>query len=300
MGSKDYYEILGVNKKASQEDIKKAYRKLAVKYHPDKNPDNPEAEATFKGISEAYAVLSDPEKREQYDTYGAEGFSRQYSQEDIFKNFDFSDIFREFGFGDFGFGGSFGRSGGRSGGSSFRFQSAPRKGQDRLYELPLTLKEIVEGSQKTISIPVQGKTEQIQVRIPKGLLPGKKIRLTGKGEPGVHSGPPGDLYIQSRLVPDPVFHHKDLDLFVDRSISLTEAILGTKIEVPTLEGGKLSMNVAPGTLHKTKMRIPDRGIPNMQQPEKRGNLYVQILVDMPKTLTENQKELIEQLQKTGL
>lgn len=295
MGSKDYYEILGVNKKASQEDIKKAYRKLAQKYHPDKNPDNPAAEETFKGISEAYAVLSDPEKREQYDTYGAEGFRQQYSQEDIFRNFDFSDIFREFGFGDFG--GSFG---GRTGRTSFRFQSPPRKGQDRLYELPLSLKEMAEGSQKTISVPVQGKTEQIQVRIPKGLLPGKKIRLTGKGDPGANSGPPGDLYIQSRLIPDPVFRHKDLDLYVDRSIPLTEALLGTRIEVPTLEGGKLSMNVAPGTQHKTKMRIPDRGLPNMQQPEKRGNLYVQILVDMPKNLDGDQKKLVEQLRETGL
>lgn len=295
MGNKDYYEILGVDKKASQEEIKKAYRKLAQKYHPDKNPDNPEAEETFKGISEAYAVLSDPEKREQYDTYGAEGFRQQYSQEDIFRNFDFSDIFREFGFGDFGFG-----RGGRSRGSSFRFHTTPVKGQDRLYELPLTLKEMAEGGQKTISIPVQGKTEQIQVRIPKGLLPGKKIRLTGKGDHSGSGGPPGDLYIQSRLIPDPVFSHKDLDLYVDRTISLSDALLGTRIEVPTIEGGKLSLNVAPGTQHKTKMRIPNRGLPNMQQPEKRGNLYVQILINMPKTLTDDQKDLIGKLQEAGL
>ncbi|MDY0162087.1 J domain-containing protein [Desulfobotulus sp.] len=296
MSNTDYYDILGVDRKASPEEIKKAYRKLAVQYHPDKNPGNAEAEATFKKISEAYAVLSDKEKRQQYDTYGSAGFQQRYSQEDIFRNFDFSDIFREFGFGGSGFGAFF--SGGPRG--SARFHHAPAKGRDRVYELPLTLREIAEGAQKTIGFSIQGQTEQLQVRIPKGLLPGKKIRLSGKGDPSPYGGPPGDLYIQCRLVPHSLFRHEEHDLFMDHSLRLSEAMLGTQIRVPTLDGKELEIRIAPGTQHKTRMRIPGRGLPKMQEPEKKGDLYVQILISLPRELTEEQKDLLKKLKDKGL
>ncbi|TWI72474.1 curved DNA-binding protein [Desulfobotulus alkaliphilus] len=296
MGNSDYYKILGVDRKASTEEIKKAYRKLAVKHHPDKNPDDPGAEATFKKISEAYAVLSDPEKRQQYDMYGSAGFQQRYSQEDIFRNFDFSDIFREFGFGGSGFTSFFG--GTRNGGA--RFHHAPVKGQDRVYQLPLTLREMAEGARKTISFSIQGQNEQLQVRIPKGMLPGKKIRLAGKGNPSPGGGPPGDLYIQASLIPDPVFRHEGQDLFIDHPIGLTDVLLGTRIRVPTLEGKELEISVSPGTQHKTRMRIPNRGLPKMQNPDQRGDLYINILVSMPRDLSSEQKELIRKLKNTGL
>ncbi|TYT76209.1 DnaJ C-terminal domain-containing protein [Desulfobotulus mexicanus] len=296
MGNTDYYKILGVDRKASTEEIKKAYRKLAVKHHPDKNPDDPGAEATFKKISEAYAVLSDPEKRQQYDMYGSAGFQQRYSQEDIFRNFDFSDVFREFGFGGSGFTSFFGS--GRNGGT--RFHHTPAKGQDRVYQLPLTLREMAEGAQKTLSFSIQGKNEQLQVRIPKGMLPGKKIRLTGKGNPSPTGGPPGDLYIQSSLIPDPVFRHEDQDLFIDHHIGLTDVLLGTRIRVPTLDGKELEINISPGTQHKTRMRIPNRGLPQMQNPDQKGDLYINIIVRMPKELSSEQKELIIKLKDTGL
>lgn len=296
MSSTDYYEILGIDRKASPEEIKKAYRKLAQQYHPDKNPDNPGAEATFKKISEAYAVLSDREKRQQYDTYGSAGFQQRYTQEDIFRNFDFSDIFREFGFGGSGFTSFFG-TGGRGGG---RFHHAPVKGRDRIYELPLTLRDMAEGAQKTISFSLQGKNEQLQVRIPKGMLPGKKIRLSGKGDPSPNGGPPGDLYIQASLIPDPVFRNEEHDLFLDRTLRLSEAILGTQIRIPTLEGKELELKIAPATQHKTRMRIPGRGLPHMQNSEKKGDLYVQILVSLPKELNSEQLRLLEKLKEAGL
>ena len=215
MANKDYYKILEVDKSASPEDIKKAYRKLAMKYHPDRNKDNKAAEAKFKEISEAYAVLSDPEKKKQYDMFGAEGFQQRYSQDDIFSNFDFSNIFKEFGFGNAGGWKRTGGSGifnhifsGASRRPGYKTQADPYssifsnfggrtggfKGQDVIYELPLHLQDIIKTEQRSISYTLGGINQQIKVKIPAGISDGKKLRLSGKGQPGSEEGSPGDLY----------------------------------------------------------------------------------------------------------
>jgi len=299
MPESDYYKVLGVNKSASDNEIKKAYRKLALKYHPDQTKGDKQAEAKFKQVSEAYAVLSDKEKRQQYDTFGSAGFQQRYSQEDIFKGFDFADIFREFGFGG---------KGGR-GGSSFNFggggpfggrsrQAAPR-GADLVYEIGLTLQEVATGVQKTISYTHAGKSEKITVKIPQGMTTGKKLRLTGKGEVSPYGGSPGDLYIKASLMEDSVFSVEGHDLHLNREIKLTDAILGTTLPAPTIEGKALNLKIPPGTRHRTKMRLAGHGLPEMNGGEK-GDLYVTILVSIPKTLTPSQKKLIDQLAEEGL
>jgi curved DNA-binding protein len=296
MSATDYYKILGVEKSATEAEIKKAYRKLAMKYHPDHAKDDKSAEEKFKKISEAYAVLSDKEKRQQYDTYGSSDFHQRFSQEDIFRNFDFSDIFREFGFGGSGMRFSFG------GGSPFGGQGRqPRtvKGSDLVYELPLTLSEVAQGASKIVAFQHQGQSENLTVTIPKGMIHGKKLRLAGKGSPSAYGGPPGDLYIKSKVIDDPVFSTQDYDLTTYRTIKLTEALIGTTIAVPTIEGKELSLRIPPGSKHKTKMRLPGHGLPHMRS-DRRGDLYVIIQVEMPKNLTEAQKELVLQLAQTGL
>jgi len=210
MAEANYYKVLGVDKKATDEEIKKAYRKLAMKYHPDHTKGDKAGEEKFKKISEAYAVLSDKEKRNQYDTFGSAGFQQRYSQEDIFRNFDFSDIFREFGFGGqkqggvrFTFGGGGGSPFGNFGGS--RSAQHPVKGTDLVYELPLTISEVISGAEKTVSFKHSGRVENLTVKIPKGMVTGKKLRLTGKGEPSPYGGPAGDLFINATIAPDPFF-----------------------------------------------------------------------------------------------
>ena len=304
MSEMDYYDILGVSKNASDGEIKKAYRKLALKYHPDKNKGNKQAEEKFKQISEAYAVLSDAEKRKQYDTFGAAGFQQRYSQEDIFKGVDLGDILKEFGLGGMNFfGGRGGRtrfsfsSGGAFGGQGRR--QAPIKGADLVYELPLTLQEIAAGTQKIVSFQHEGRSEKLTVKIPKGMSDGKKLRIAGKGEQSPFGGPPGDLLIKARLLKDPVYDVKGKDLYVTHEIKLTDAILGTRISVPTLDHKELSLKVPAGTRHKTKMRLPGQGLPHMNGPG-RGDLYVNIHVRMPKSLTADQKRLVEKLADTGL
>lgn len=307
MSESDYYKILGVSKNATDEEIKKKYRKLAMKYHPDKNKGNKKAEDTFKKISEAYAVLSDKEKRKQFDTFGSTDFHQRYSQEDIFKNFDFGNIFNEFGFGG---GGGSPFSGGRGGvrfcsgndspfGNFARQQSAQAKGSDITYELPITLSEVATGTEKIISLQHGGHPEKITVKIPAGMITGKKLRLAGKGEQSRFGGPAGDLYIRSRVINDPVFSHEDYDLHITREIKLSEALLGTTINVPTIYQKDLSLKIPAGTKHKTKMRLTGHGLPLMQGKGK-GSLYVHILVDMPKDLTDEQKKLIDELATTGL
>ena len=304
MAEMDYYKELGVNKNASDADIKKAYRKLAMKYHPDHAKDDKTAEGKFKKISEAYAVLSDKEKRKQYDTFGSSGFHQRYSQEDIFRGFDFADILKEFGFG----GASF--SAGKSCGKRFSFGNGmqfgantmrqPRpKGTDLIYELPLSLQEVATGVKKTIQIQHAGQSKKITVKIPKGMITGKKLRLAGKGEPSPYDGPPGDLYIQAKVFNDPIYTVQGFDLSINREIKLSDSILGTSISVPTIEGKELSLKIPPGTSHKTKMRLPGHGIPHMTGTGK-GDLYININVNMPKKLNKEQKKLIKKLAETGM
>jgi curved DNA-binding protein len=320
MAQKDYYKILGVDKSASQEDIKKAYRKLAMKYHPDHSSGSKENEEKFKEISEAYAVLSDPEKRKQYDTYGDEDFRQRYSQDDIFRDVDLGDILREFGFGGggggsfFSFGGGRGRSG-QKGRFSFdpesmfgfgdaaggrQQQGMEAKGRDVETELPLTLQEIATGVTKTVSVQTpSGKTETLTVKIPKGLIDGKKVRLAGRGQPSPYGGPAGDMYIRSKIVADRVFSNEGFDIYVNRDITLTEALLGTSVTVPTVDGGQINMKIPPGTQPKSKLRVAGRGLPLMRG-SGRGDMYVVVNVKMPKKLSKKQKELVESLAETGL
>jgi curved DNA-binding protein len=302
MAATDYYKTLGIDKNASDSDIKKAYRKLAMKYHPDHTKGDKTAEEKFKKISEAYAVLSDPEKRKQYDTYGSADFQQRFSQEDIFQNFDFSDIFREFGFSggsrtaDGGFRFSFG------GGSPFGGQQRQQrsiKGSDLVYELPITLYDVANGSKKQISLQHRGRSETITVTIPKGMTSGKKLRLAGKGESSPYGGPAGDLFIKVNVVEDPVFKADNHDLYVYQTVKLTQALLGTQVSVPTLAGRELNLKIPPGTRHKTKMRLSGHGLPQMKGSGK-GDLFVVILIDLPKQLTAEQKNLVRQLADAGL
>jgi curved DNA-binding protein len=304
MAETDYYKLLGVSKGASDAEIKKAYRKLAMKYHPDHTKGDKSAEEKFKKISEAYAVLSDKEKREQYDRFGSTDFHQRFSQEDIFRNFDFGDIFREFGFGGSGAPGggfrfSFGGSpfGGQSPYGGQRPQAA--KGSDLIYELPLTLQEIATGADKQVSFQHGEQVERLTVKIPKGMIQGKKIRLRGKGSPSPYGGSPGDLFIKAKVLPDPTFQADGHDLNINRTVKLSEALLGTQVEVPTLIGKSRSLKVPPGTRHKTKMRLSGHGLPHMSSGG-RGDLFVTILIDMPKSLSDDQKELIHRLAEAGL
>lgn len=302
MSGNDYYGALGVSKSASDDEIKKAYRKLAMKYHPDHSKGDKAAEEKFKKISEAYAVLSDKEKRQQYDTFGSTDFHQRYSQEDIFKNFDFGNIFKEFGFGGQNF-----SSGGR-GGSRFSFgggdpfgnrRQAQAKGSDLVYELPLTYSEIAIGADKTISFQHKGRSESISVKIPRGMIAGKKLRIAGKGDPSQFGGPPGDLFIQAKTAADPAFTSKEYDLYIDRQIKLSESLLGTIVLIPALTGNELSLKIPAGTKHKTKMRLAGRGLPHMKGSGM-GDLYVSIHVVTPKTLTDEQNDLVKKLADAGL
>ncbi len=303
--SEDYYKVLGVQKNASEEEIKKAYRKLAMKYHPDHTKGDKSAEEKFKKISEAYAVLSDKEKRKEYDTFGSEGFRQRFSQEDIFRGFDFGDIFREFGFGGDNFSnvGGGGRRFSFGTGSPFNFggaqQHSQAKGSDLVYELPLTLREIATGISKAIAFQHQGRSENLTVKIPKGLISGKKLRLAGKGNPSPYGGPAGDLYIKSKVLNDPVFSSENYDLYIDRELKLSEAILGTTVSVPTIDDKQLSLKIPPGTKQGTKMRLSGHGLPDMKN-NKKGDLYVRVSVTIPQNLNEEQKKIVDKLAAVGL
>jgi curved DNA-binding protein len=300
MSSKDYYQALGVSKTASDAEIKKAYRKLAMQYHPDHSKGDKNAEEKFKEVSEAYAVLSDKEKRQQYDTFGSNGFHQRYSQEDIFRNVDLGDILKEFDFG--GQGGRFSFGGGSTMGGPFgghQRRRAPVKGSDLVYELPLTLREVASGTSKTVTFQHQGRNENITVKIPPGMITGKKLRLAGKGEQSGYGGPPGDLYIQSRVSADPMFTAEEYDLHTTITIRLSESLLGTQVGVPTIEGGELSLKIPPGIRHKTRMRLTGHGLPKMKGSTT-GDLYVTVSVDIPKKLTGEQKKLMKKLAATGM
>jgi curved DNA-binding protein len=311
MPGKDYYKILEVGRSATPQEIKKAYRKLAMKYHPDRNKGDKAAENKFKDINEAYAVLSNGEKKKQYDMFGAEGFQQRYSQEDIFRDVDFSSIFREFGFGGgtqsiFGqmFGG-FGRGYSSARRSPFEsphggFQSRGDeiKGQDLLYELPLTLEEAFSSENKVISYQAGGKQESVSVKIPPGISTGKKLRVPGKGQPSAYGGPKGDLYVQVRVLDHPVFKRDGDDLLLSRQIRFTEALEGTEIDVPTIDQKTLRLKIPPGTLSNARFRLKGYGMPHMDG-SGRGDAYVQVAIAVPQKLSKKQKALIKEMAEAG-
>ena len=312
--AEDYYKILGIEKTASAEEIKKAYRKLALKWHPDKNPNNKAAEDKFKKISEAYAVLSDMQKRKDYDMYGsADQFRQGYTQEDIFRGFDLNDILRGFGFGDLGGKGTRTFRTSRGGGSftqndSFsdifegerqRFSRMPQKGQDFEYNLSITLEESVLGAEKKLSLQKEDSIEEISFKIPPGINSGKKLRLAGKGTPGVDGGPPGDLYLFINIIPHPIFARDGHDLYIEKAISFTQAILGTSIDVPTLDGATKRIKISPGTQNNTKIRMKGFGVPGLKGTDK-GDQFVKITIEVPKRLNDKQLQLVRKLAEEGL
>lgn len=329
--NKDYYRILDVEKKATLEEIKKKYRKLAMKYHPDRNKGDKNAEERFKEISEAYAVLSDPEKRKQYDTFGSTKFHQRFSQEDIFRGFDVGDILKDFGFStDDIFSTLFGRGHGRQGkhrpfgqdpygsqsgpfgrhGGSFQdmfgdaspFGGSSRRanqGRDLSTELSITLEEAAKGVTKNITLTRGGKRENLAVKIPPGTPEGKRLRLVGKGESGPGGASPGHLYITVRIQPHSVFRRDSDDLHMEKEIKLSEALLGTTLEVTTLLDGPRRIKIPSGTRTGTKIRLRGLGVPHMGR-EGRGDTYVSILVSIPKKLSKSQLKLVEDLAKEGL
>lgn len=294
--AKDYYAVLGVAKGASPDEIKKAYRKLALKYHPDKNPGDKGAEEKFKELTEAYAVLSDVDKRKQYDQFGESGFHQRYSQEDIFRNFNGSDIFREFGFGGgediFAhlFGGGRGRHGGRT---------RVAKGQDFVMRLTLPFRQAMLGGERRVSFRRDDSEENLQVRIPPGVENGQRLRVPGKGGPSPSGGPAGDLFLDLEVEHDAVFSREgDFDLLVTVSVPFSTAALGGSADVPTLEESK-RVKVPAGMQHGGRIRLKGFGVPAHGRATA-GDLYAVITVAVPKKLSEEQRDLLEKLRDTGL
>lgn len=309
----DYYKILGVDKSSTKDDLKKAYRKLALKYHPDRTKGDKKSEEKFKQINEAYAVLSDPEKRQQYDTFGSDTFQKRYSQEDIFRGADLNSIFREFGIN---FGGSSQRGGpqfesffsqaGMGGGNPFQShqgfssrQAQPIKGQDITMELPITLAEVMAGSEKTIALGRGADADKVSVKIPAGIESGKKLRVAGKGGASPQGGLSGDLYLVINIQPDPNFSREGNDLVLEKLIPFSSAALGDTIAVPTLEGKTLNVKVPHGIQPQAKLRLKGHGLPSGPLGP-RGDLLIRFIAEIPKKLTPSQKELIQQLQNDGL
>ncbi len=351
MADRDFYDILGVQKNASDDDIKKSYRKLAMKYHPDRNKDNKEAERKFKEATAAYEALKDPEKRAAYDQYGHDAF-RQGGMGGTqgFGDFagGFSDIFEEF------FGGGFG---GKS------RQRGPQRGNDLRYNMSVSLQEAFSGKKSQIRIPsydgcdlcsatgsadksgpstcstcgghgkvrsTQGffsierpcptcggegfsiknpclkcsgtgqvkKQKTISVTIPAGVDTGTRIRISGEGEPGQRGAGNGDLYIFVEVQKDQLFEREEENIFCQIPISITTAILGGEVEVPTIEGKKARLNIPAGTQSETQFRLKGKGMSILRQT-RRGDMYVEANVEIPVNLNSKQKAILQEFEKEG-
>ncbi|MGM0575082.1 MAG: DnaJ C-terminal domain-containing protein [Myxococcota bacterium] len=309
MPGKDYYEILGVDRKASEDEIKRAYRKLALKYHPDRNPDDEAAEERFKEVNEAYAVLSDAEKRKQYDMFGAEGFGQRFSQEDIFRNFDFGSIFDDLGLGggrgfDFRtiFGGGGPRPGGAQGFEGFGFGGAgrrrPARGRNVESELTIGFHEAYHGGERSFTLSGADGPETITVKVPPGIKSGQKLRVAGKGQPAPGGGPRGDLLLEVEVAEHPVFRRKGDDIEMELPVSVTTAALGGSAEV-TLPGGETRrLKIPAGTSSGKRIRVRGSGFP--KRGGGSGDLYVRVMVDVPSDLTDEQREAFESLRQAGV
>jgi curved DNA-binding protein len=288
----DYYSVLGIKNGSSDDEIKKAYRKQAMKYHPDRNEGDTKAESKFKDISEAYAVLNDKKKRREYDQFGSEGFHQKFSQEDIFRDFDVNDILRGFGFGG---NPSQGRGGFPGGGNRPHPESI--KPPTLIKELSIGFEEAALGAQRNISISRNGVVEETSVKIPSGVTNGKIIRLMGKGHLSPDGNKQGDLHLKIRVLPHPLFSRDAQNVLVDSDIKLTDALLGTTIEVQTLNGIK-SVKIPPGIQNNSKLRLKEVGIKSSSGVQ--GDQLINIKITIPKGLTEEQIKHIQYLKDTGI
>jgi curved DNA-binding protein len=309
MEYKDYYKILGVDRNASDEEIKKTYRKLALKYHPDKNPDNPEAEARFKEINEAYEVLGDTKKRAKYDQLGSSYRAWERTGRDP-GSFDWSqwatgypgggnvrvevgdlgDIFGGGGFSDF-FNAIFGGGAAQASGGFGRRARTARRGRDVEQPISISLTEAYTGTERTI----QRDGSRLEVTIPAGSRTGTRVRVSGKGEPG--SAGSGDLYLRVNVHEDPRFERQRDDLRTKVEIDLYTAVLGGEVKVPTLSGDVI-LTIPPGSQPGQTFRLKGRGMPRLREPSKKGDLFAELNVKIPENLNDHERELFEQLAKT--
>ena len=353
MNKKDYYEVLGVDKNATDQEIKSAFRKLAKKYHPDVSKE-PDAAEKFKEAQEAYAVLSDQEKRRQYDQFGHAAFEQQYGSQGgfDFSGFDFSDIFGDLFGSSFGFGGS------------SRNSNRARRGEDKLVRMNLTFEEATFGCKKTLNVNINetcdecsgkgglgericptcngtgtmtkeqstlfgtfmtrttcttckgvGKTydkkcthckgtgtinenKELNVKIPAGVDTGNRLRLSGKGEAGINGGPNGDIYIEFNVKPHPLFEREEENIFLTLPITITDAVLGTKIDVPTLTG-PVKLTIPAGSKTGDKHRLKGKGL-DVPNSSRKGDMYVILKIEVPQKLSKEQKKLFEALKETKL
>jgi molecular chaperone DnaJ len=359
---RDYYEVLGVPKDASKDQIKASYRKLAMQYHPDRNK-APGAEERFKEVSEAYAVLSDDAKRAQYDRFGHEGIQGRYSSEDIFRSTNFDEILRDLGFG--GFGGFSGNIFDMFFGNMTGSGRGVRRGSDLRYDLDLTLEQAATGITTDVEIPrtercssckgtgarpgsnprvctdcggrgqvqrvsssgfaqfvrvetcrtcrgrgqvldnpcrdckgrgVLQKTRKISVKVPAGIENESSLRLRGEGDAGDTGAPAGDLYVVCRILPHEFFTRRDKDLYCEATVEFADAILGTTISVPTIDGKPVQVTVPAGTQPETVLKLKGKGMPALGG-NARGNEFVRIKVETPTKLTDQQKELLRKFKE---
>jgi DnaJ-class molecular chaperone len=367
MEYKDYYKTLGVEKGASEKEIKQAYRRLARKFHPDVNPGDKQAEDRFKEIGEAYAVLSDSDKRKRYEQFGpslrngtfwqnreraaprsntrvytttTRDFARDFDPETTFRGMGsgFSEFFEALFGAGFGQGGAATANKGAAGGQQpstaqpnghaappqqgHRRVEAPVKGQDIEQSIEVTLEEVATGGNRVFSVQVPEvcptchgtalvngrlcetcngsgtttKTRRIEVKIPAGVREGSRIRITGEGNASPNGGPKGDLYLVVSVQPHPTFDRKGNDLYVEVPVSLSKAVLGGEVDVPTLKGTRLNMKVPPETQNARTFRLAGQGLPALRG-EDRGDLYAKVRVILPTNLTSRERELFQELRR---
>lgn len=313
---KDYYEVLGVDRSATDAEIKKAYRKLAKKYHPDMNKDNPKAEELFKEVTEAYEVLSNKEKRKLYDQFGHAAFDEGAGQDGAYNTGGQGFGSGTGGFGGFGgqefhggfggqeFHGSFGGFGdnlddifdGFFGGSK-KGRSRSRDGEDVLAKVDVSFEEAALGADKVIRFRAPDGSEQsLQVHIPAGIDSGQKIRLKGKGMPGQNGGGAGSLLLEVTVQGKPGFERKGMDIYTTVEIPFETAVLGGETIVPTLNG-RVSCKIKEGTQSGTKIRLKGKGIVSMKNPSRKGDEYAVIRIRVPRNLSADAKQKLQEYAK---
>jgi len=315
MDYKDYYKTLGVDKGATEKEIKKAFRRLARQYHPDVNPDDPQAEEHFKEINEAYEVLSDPEKRRKYEQLGAdwqrwqrtgggpgdfdwsrwtagqpgEGVHVRYGTpedlEDLFGGGSpFSDFFSQI----------FGGTGGGTRAGGFEYQVRAQRGQDYEQPVEITLQEAYHGTSRVL----QKNGQRLEVKIPAGAKNGTRVRMSGEGGLGAAGGPAGDLYLRVTVLPDSHFERRGDDLHTTLTTDLYTMVLGGEVRVPTM-AGEVVLTIPSGTQNGRTFRLRGKGMPRLRQADEQGDLYARIEVQLPTGLTAQQRELFEELRRSA-